>query len=189
MSGIDIVDELQWRGLIAASTDLDELRQHLATGSVTLYAGFDPTAASLHAGHLVPLLTLRRFQEAGHRPIVLAGGATGLIGDPRDVGERTMNAQDTVAQWADHIGDQLRRFVSLDPGSANAALIVNNMEWTGQLSALDFLRDIGKHFSVNVMLARETVKRRLDSDGISYTEFSYVLLQSMDFLSLFPSTA
>ncbi|GAA3035906.1 tyrosine--tRNA ligase [Gordonia defluvii] len=184
MSGIDIVDELQWRGLIAASTDLDELRQHLATGSVTLYAGFDPTAASLHAGHLVPLLTLRRFQEAGHRPIVLAGGATGLIGDPRDVGERTMNAQDTVAQWADHIGDQLRRFVSLDPGSANAALIVNNMEWTGQLSALDFLRDIGKHFSVNVMLARETVKRRLDSDGISYTEFSYLLLQSNDFVEL-----
>lgn len=190
MSRIDIVDELSWRGLIAASTDLDELRRHLDAGMVTLYAGFDPTAASLHAGHLVPLLTLRRFQEAGHRPIVLAGGATGLIGDPRDVGERTMNAEDTVAQWADRIGGQLSRFVRLDSdGDAgteggNAAIVVNNMEWTGELSALDFLRDIGKHFSVNVMLARETVKRRLDGDGISYTEFSYLLLQSNDFVEL-----
>ncbi|GED97741.1 tyrosine--tRNA ligase [Gordonia crocea] len=180
----DIVDELEWRGLIAASTDLDELRDHLNAGSVTLYAGFDPTAASLHAGHLVPLLTLRRFQEAGHRPIVLAGGATGLIGDPRDVGERTMNTTDTVAEWADRIGDQLSRFVHRDAGAPNAAVIVNNMEWTGELSALTFLRDIGKHFSVNVMLARETVKRRLESDGISYTEFSYLLLQSNDFVEL-----
>ena len=184
MSSTDIIEELQWRGLIAASTDLDDLREHLSAGSVTLYAGFDPTAASLHAGHLVPLLTLRRFQEAGHRPIVLAGGATGLIGDPRDVGERSMNATDTVAQWADRIGDQLGRFVHRDTASANAAEIVNNMEWTGELSALDFLRDIGKHFSVNVMLARETVKRRLESDGISYTEFSYLLLQSNDFVEL-----
>ncbi|GAB10802.1 tyrosyl-tRNA synthetase [Gordonia araii NBRC 100433] len=183
MTKTDIVDELQWRGLIAASTDLDELREHLAAGSVTLYAGFDPTAASLHAGHLVPLLTLRRFQEAGHRPVVLAGGATGLIGDPRDVGERTMNTQDTVAQWADRIGDQLRRFVRMD-STPEAAIVVNNMEWTGELTALDFLRDIGKHFSVNVMLARETVKRRLESDGISYTEFSYLLLQSNDFVEL-----
>ncbi len=182
MSGIDIVEELQWRGLIAASTDLDALRAHLNDGPVTLYAGFDPTAASLHAGHLVPLLTLRRFQEAGHRPIVLAGGATGLIGDPRDVGERTMNGADTVAQWADRIGGQLRRFVRLD--GDGAAVVVNNMEWTGELSALDFLRDIGKHFSVNVMLARETVKRRLDGDGISYTEFSYLLLQSNDYVEL-----
>jgi len=189
---IDIVDELEWRGLIAASTDLDELRKHLDAGMVTLYAGFDPTAASLHAGHLVPLLTLRRFQEAGHRPIVLAGGATGLIGDPRDVGERTMNAQDTVAAWADRIGGQLSRFVRLNPeggdagdiGGNNGAIVVNNIEWTGELSALDFLRDIGKHFSVNVMLARETVKRRLESDGISYTEFSYLLLQSNDFVEL-----
>ncbi|MFT3899889.1 MAG: tyrosine--tRNA ligase [Gordonia sp. (in: high G+C Gram-positive bacteria)] len=183
MSATDIVEELQWRDLIAASTDLDALREHLADGSVTLYAGFDPTAASLHAGHLVPLLTLRRFQEAGHRPIVLAGGATGLIGDPRDVGERTMNTTDTVAEWADRIGGQLRRFVRLE-GVDNAAVVVNNMEWTGELSALDFLRDIGKHFSVNVMLARETVKRRLESDGISYTEFSYLLLQSNDFVEL-----
>lgn len=179
----DIVDELQWRGLIAASTDLDALRDHLAAGPVTLYAGFDPTAASLHAGHLVPLLTLRRFQEAGHRPIVLAGGATGLIGDPRDVGERTMNSTDTVAEWADRIGGQLRRFVRMDD-SPQGAVVVNNMEWTGNLSALEFLRDVGKHFSVNVMLARETVKRRLESDGISYTEFSYLLLQSNDFVEL-----
>ncbi|MFT4200174.1 tyrosine--tRNA ligase [Gordonia sp. (in: high G+C Gram-positive bacteria)] len=183
MSTTDIVDELAWRDLIAASTDLDALREHLDSGMATLYAGFDPTAASLHAGHLVPLLTLRRFQEAGHRPVVLAGGATGLIGDPREVGERAMNTTDTVAQWAQRIGDQLRRFVRLDGGD-NAALVVNNMEWTGELSALEFLRDIGKHFSVNVMLARETVKRRLETDGISYTEFSYLLLQSNDFVEL-----
>lgn len=179
----DIIEELEWRGLIAQSTDLDELRAQLAAGPITLYAGFDPTASSLHAGHLVPLLTLRRFQQAGHRPIVLAGGATGLIGDPRDVGERTMNSTDTVAQWADGIADQLRRFVTFDE-SPSGALIVNNMDWTAELSAIDFLRDLGKHFSVNVMLARETVKRRLESDGISYTEFSYLLLQANDFLQL-----
>ncbi|MFW0787658.1 tyrosine--tRNA ligase [Gordonia sp. CPCC 206044] len=179
----DILEELSWRGLIAQSTDLDELRGELDRGPITLYAGFDPTAASLHAGHLVPLLTLRRFQLAGHRPIVLAGGATGLIGDPRDVGERTMNAPDTVAQWADRIGGQLSRFVTIDD-SSNGALIVNNLDWTGQLSAIEFLRDLGKHFSVNVMLARETVRRRLESDGISYAEFSYLLLQSNDFVEL-----
>ncbi|MFW0793058.1 tyrosine--tRNA ligase [Gordonia sp. CPCC 205515] len=178
-----ILAELEWRGLIAQSTDLGELRAELARGPITLYAGFDPTAASLHAGHLVPLLTLRRFQLAGHRPIVLAGGATGLIGDPRDVGERTMNSADTVAEWADGIVDQLRRFVTIDD-SANGAVMANNMEWTRDLSAIEFLRDIGKHFSVNVMLARETVRRRLESDGISYTEFSYLLLQSNDFVQL-----
>jgi tyrosyl-tRNA synthetase len=177
-----IIDELTWRGLIAQSTDLDELRSVLAA-PISLYAGFDPTASSLHAGHLVPLLTLRRFQLAGHRPVVLAGGATGLIGDPREVGERTMNSADTVADWAGRIGDQLRRFVTIDD-SATSAVLVDNMEWTSQLSAVDFLRDLGKHFSVNVMLARETVRRRLESDGISYTEFSYVLLQSNDFLEL-----
>lgn len=177
-----IIDELTWRGLIAQSTDIDELRSALKA-PISLYAGFDPTASSLHAGHLVPLLTLRRFQLAGHRPVVLAGGATGLIGDPRDVGERTMNSTDTVAEWAARIDGQLRRFVAIDD-SANSAVLVNNMEWTSQLSAVDFLRDIGKHFSVNVMLARETVRRRLESDGISYTEFSYVLLQSNDFLEL-----
>ncbi|MFC4373220.1 tyrosine--tRNA ligase [Nocardia halotolerans] len=179
----DIFDELTWRGLIAQSTDLDELRAAAAAQPLTLYAGFDPTAASLHAGHLVPLLALKRFQRAGHRPIVLAGGATGLIGDPRDVGERTMNSSDTVAEWAQRIRDQLERFVELDD-SPTGALIVNNMDWTGPLSAVDFLRDVGKHFSVNVMLARDTVKRRLEGEGMSYTEFSYMLLQANDYLQL-----
>jgi len=180
---VDIIDELTWRGLIAQSTDLDALRADTAKGPITLYAGFDPTAASLHAGHLVPLLTLRRFQQAGHRPVVLAGGATGLIGDPRDVGERVMNSTDTVAEWADRIRGQLQRFVDLDD-SPTGAVIANNMDWTGPLSTVDFLRDIGKHFSVNVMLARETVKRRLDGEGMSYTEFSYMLLQANDFVQL-----
>ncbi len=179
----DIIDELSWRGLIAQSTDLDALRAEAAKGPMTLYAGFDPTAASLHAGHLIPLLTLKRFQQAGHRPIVLAGGATGLIGDPRDVGERVMNSTDTVADWADRIRGQLERFVDLND-SPTGAIIANNMDWTGNLGTVDFLRDIGKHFSVNVMLARETVKRRLDTDGISYTEFSYMLLQANDFVQL-----
>ncbi|MEV4238956.1 tyrosine--tRNA ligase [Nocardia sp. NPDC050408] len=182
MSG-DIIDELTWRGLIAQSTDLEALRAAIAAGPLTLYAGFDPTAASLHAGHLVPLLALKRFQRAGHRPIVLAGGATGLIGDPRDVGERTMNSTDTVAEWAGRIRSQLERFVDLDD-SPTGAIIANNMDWTGQLSTVDFLRDIGKHFSVNVMLARDTIKRRLDGEGISYTEFSYMLLQANDYLQL-----
>ncbi|SDD99944.1 tyrosyl-tRNA synthetase [Rhodococcus tukisamuensis] len=178
----NIIDELSWRGLIAQSTDLDALRRDADAGPVTLYAGFDPTGPSLHAGHLVPLLALKRFQLAGHRPIVLAGGATGLIGDPRDVGERTMNSADTVAEWAGRIRSQLERFVDFDgPG---AAIVENNMKWTGQLSAIDFLRDVGKHFSVNVMLARDTVKRRLESDGMSYTEFSYMLLQANDYLQL-----
>ncbi|QIS02603.1 tyrosine--tRNA ligase [Nocardia brasiliensis] len=182
MSG-DIIDELTWRGLIAQSTDLDALRASLDAGRLTVYAGFDPTGPSLHAGHLVPLLALKRFQRAGNRPIVLAGGATGLIGDPRDVGERTMNSNDTVRDWSERIRSQLERFVDLDD-SSTGAVVVNNMEWTGQLSAVDFLRDIGKHFSVNVMLARDTIKRRLDGDGISYTEFSYMLLQANDYLQL-----
>lgn len=182
MSG-DIIDELTWRGLIAQSTDLDALRSALADGPLTLYAGFDPTAASLHAGHLVPLLALKRFQRAGHRPIVLAGGATGLIGDPRDVGERAMNSTDTVAEWAGRIRSQLERFVDIDD-SPTGAIIANNMDWTGPLSVVDFLRDIGKHFSINVMLARDTVKRRLEGEGISYTEFSYMLLQANDYLQL-----
>ncbi|AOW94664.1 tyrosine--tRNA ligase [Rhodococcus sp. WMMA185] len=174
---------MTWRGLIAQSTDLDALRRDLDAGPVTLYAGFDPTGPSLHAGHLVPLLALKRFQRAGNRPIVLAGGATGLIGDPRDVGERTLNSADTVAEWADRIRGQLERFVDFDD-SASGAIIENNMNWTGKLSAIDFLRDIGKHFSVNVMLARDTVRRRLESDGMSYTEFSYMLLQANDYLQL-----
>jgi tyrosyl-tRNA synthetase len=178
-----ILDELSWRGLIAQSTDLDALRKDLDSGPLTLYAGFDPTAPSLHAGNLVPLLMLTRFQRAGHRPIVLAGGATGMIGDPRDTGERTMNPLDTVADWADRIRGQLERFVDFDD-SATSAVVVNNLEWTGQVPVLEFLRDVGKHFSVNVMLARETVKRRLEGDGMSYTEFSYLLLQSNDYLQL-----
>ena len=178
-----ILDELSWRGLIATSTDLDALRKDLDAGPLTLYCGFDPTAPSLHAGNLVPLLMLKRFQMAGHRPIVLAGGATGMIGDPRDTGERTLNSLDTVAEWADRIRGQLERFVHFDD-SPTGAVVENNLNWTGQVSALEFLRDVGKHFSVNVMLSRETVKRRLESDGMSYTEFSYVLLQSNDYLEL-----
>lgn len=180
---VDIIEELTWRGLIAQSTDLDALRAELAEGPITLYAGFDPTAPSLHAGHLVPLLALKRFQRAGNRPIVLAGGATGLIGDPRDVGERAMNSTDTVAAWAERIRGQLQRFVDLDDPKTGA-IIANNMDWTGPLTTVEFLRDIGKHFSVNVMLARDTVKRRLETDGMSYTEFSYMLLQANDYVQL-----
>ncbi|MBJ7387015.1 MAG: tyrosine--tRNA ligase, partial [Mycolicibacterium sp.] len=180
----DILDELEWRGLIAQSTDREALANDLAAGPLTLYSGFDPTAPSLHAGHLVPLLTLRRFQQAGHRPIVLAGGATGMIGDPRDTGERIMNSADTVADWADRIRGQLERFVEFD-SSATGAVVENNLTWTGQLSAIEFLRDVGKYFSVNVMLDRDTVRRRLEGDGMSYTEFSYMLLQSNDYVELY----
>ncbi len=182
--GTNILDELEWRGLIAQSTDRAALQRDLDAGVLTLYCGFDPSAPSMHAGNLVPLLTLRRFQQAGARPIVLAGGATGLIGDPRDTGERPMNAVNTVTEWADRIRGQLERFVAFD-ASATGALVVNNLDWTGGQSALEFLRDVGKHFSINVMLARETVKRRLATDGMSYTEFSYLLLQSQDYLHLF----
>ena len=178
-----ILDELSWRGLIAHSTDLDALRKDLDSGPLTLYCGFDPTAPSLHAGNLVPLLLLRRFQRAGHRPIVLAGGATGMIGDPRDNGERTLNTLDTVAEWAGRIRGQLERFVDFDD-SPTGAVVANNLDWTGQVPVLEFLRDVGKHFSINMMLGRETVKRRLESDGMSYTEFSYLLLQSHDYLQL-----
>ena len=179
----DILDELEWRGLVAQSTDRDALRRDLAD-SLTLYCGFDPTAPSLHAGNLVPLLTLRRFQQAGARPIVLAGGATGMIGDPRDTGERTLQATDTVADWVQRIRGQLERFVTFDE-SPTGALVVDNLEWTGQQTVLEFLREVGKHFSVNVMLARETVRRRLAAEGMSYTEFSYLLLQSQDYLHLY----
>lgn len=181
--GNSILDELEWRGLIAQSTDRDALAEALGDGPVTVYSGFDPTAPSLHAGHLIPLLTLRRFQQAGHRPIVLAGGATGMIGDPRDVGERTLNTADTVADWAGRIRGQLERFVEFDD-SPTGAVVANNLSWTGELSAIEFLRDVGKFFSVNVMLDRDTVRRRLEGDGISYTEFSYMLLQANDFVEL-----
>ncbi|TDD80428.1 tyrosine--tRNA ligase [Saccharopolyspora karakumensis] len=179
-----ILDELAWRGLIAQSTDLDALRRDLDTGPLTLYAGFDPTAPSLHAGHLIPMLTLRRFQQAGHRPVVLAGGATGLIGDPRDVGERNLHDESTVAEWTGKIHRQLSTFVDFDD-SPTGAVMANNADWTADLSVTAFLRDVGKHFSVNTMLARETVKRRLETDGISYTEFSYMLLQANDFVQLY----
>jgi len=181
--GTSILDELEWRGLIAQSTDRDALAAELESGPVTVYSGFDPTAPSLHAGHLIPLLTLRRLQRAGHRPIVLAGGATGMIGDPRDTGERTLNTADTVAEWADRIRRQLERFVDFDH-SPTGAIVQNNLSWTSELSAIAFLRDIGKHFSVNVMLDRDTVRRRLEGDGISYTEFSYMLLQAYDYVEL-----
>ncbi|MBV9512637.1 MAG: tyrosine--tRNA ligase [Mycobacteriaceae bacterium] len=180
---MNILDELSWRGLIAQSTDLDALAAELAQPPITVYAGFDPTAPSLHAGHLVPLLTLRRFQQFGHRPIVLAGGATGMIGDPRDTGERVLNSTAIVGEWTDRIRGQLQRFVDFD-GPA-AALAENNLSWTSGLTAIEFLRDIGKHFSVNVMLDRDTIRRRLDGDGVSYTEFSYMLLQANDYVELF----
>jgi tyrosyl-tRNA synthetase len=181
--GTSILDELDWRGLIAQSTDRDALATELDSGPITVYSGFDPTAPSLHAGHLIPLLTLRRFQRAGHRPIVLAGGATGMIGDPRDTGERTLNTAGTVADWSDRIRGQLERFVDFDD-SPTGAIVQNNLSWTSELSAIEFLRDLGKHFSVNVMLDRETVRRRLEGDGISYTEFSYMLLQANDYVEL-----
>ena len=179
----NIIDELMWRGLIQQSTDIDEMRAAINDGPITLYCGFDPTGPSLHAGHLIPLLLLRRFQKAGHRPIVLAGGATGLIGDPREVGERVMNSEDTVADWAERIKGQLERFVTFDD-SATGAIVENNMHWVGEMSAIDFLRGLGKNFSLNTMLSRETVKRRLETDGISYTEFSYMILQANDFAEL-----
>jgi tyrosyl-tRNA synthetase len=183
MGTSNVLDELEWRGLIAQSTDREALAGQLASAPVTVYSGFDPTAPSLHAGHLIPLLTLRRFQQAGHRPIVLAGGATGQIGDPRDIGERTLNTATTVADWTDRIRGQLERFVDFDD-TASGAVVENNLSWTGELGAIEFLREIGKHFSVNVMLDRDTVRRRLEGEGISYTEFSYMLLQANDFVEL-----
>lgn len=177
----NILDELQWRGLVAQSTDLDALHEELATPT-TAYVGFDPTGPSLHAGHLVPLLMLARLQRAGHTPIVMAGGATGMIGDPRDVGERTMLSVDEVAANVERIKKQLARFVSFE--GDNAAIPANNIEWTEKMTAIDFLRDLGKNFGLNTMLARDTVKRRLESDGMSYTEFSYMLLQANDFVEL-----
>jgi tyrosyl-tRNA synthetase len=182
VSTLHILDELEWRGLIAHSTDIDALGADLSAGPVTLYCGFDPTAASLHMGNLLQLVTLRRFQDAGHRPIGLVGGATGLIGDPKETGERVLNPAETVREWSEGVREQVGRFWSFD--GPNAALVVNNYDWTRDLSTIDFLRDIGKHFPVNRMLDREAVRVRLES-GISYTEFSYVLLQSMDYLQLF----
>ncbi|GII24412.1 tyrosine--tRNA ligase [Planosporangium mesophilum] len=180
----DVLDDLQWRGLIALSTDLDALRAEMARGPITYYCGFDPTAPSLHVGNLVQILTVRRLQLAGHRPLALVGGATGLIGDPRPQSERVLNTRETVAVWVDRIRGQIEPF--LDFEGEHAARMVNNLDWTEGLSALDFLRDIGKHFRVNNMLAKDAVSARLNSEaGISYTEFSYQILQGMDFLELF----
>lgn len=178
---MNIIDELQWRGLINQSTDIDALRE-ACEEPITLYCGFDPTGDSLHAGHLVPLIMLRRFQEAGHHPLALAGGATGFIGDPRDVGERSMLSEEQLATNIEAIKNQLRRFIRFD--GENAATLVNNADWTMNMSVISFLRDVGKNFSLNTMLDRDTVKRRLESDGISYTEFSYMLLQANDFVHL-----
>jgi tyrosyl-tRNA synthetase len=178
----DIVDELQWRGLVALTTDEETLRAALAAGPVTYYCGFDPTAPSLHVGNLVQLLTMRRLQDAGHLPLALVGGATGLIGDPSGrSAERQLNSTDVVGGWVERIKSQVSRFLSFE--GASAARVVNNLDWAGPMSAVDFLRDIGKHFPVNRMLAKEVVAARLE-DGISYTEFSYQLLQAMDYLEL-----
>jgi tyrosyl-tRNA synthetase len=177
----DLIDDLLWRGLLQDSTDLDDLRKHLDGGPVTYYVGFDPTAASLHVGHLVQVLTARRLQLAGNRPLLLVGGATGQIGDPKESSERTLKATEVVAGWVDRIREQVQPFVTYT--GDNAATLVNNLDWTGPMSAIDFLRDVGKHFSVNRMLAREVVKARLES-GISFTEFSYQLLQANDFYEL-----
>jgi tyrosyl-tRNA synthetase len=180
----DIVDELQWRGLIAVSTDEDALRKAFADGPVTVYCGFDPTAPSLHLGNLVQILTIRRLQLAGHRPLGLVGGATGLIGDPKPTAERTLNAPEVVAEWVERVRAQIEPYLSFE--GPNAATMVNNLDWTSGLSAIEFLRDIGKHFRVNKMISKEAVARRLNSDqGISYTEFSYQILQGMDFLELY----
>jgi tyrosyl-tRNA synthetase len=194
--GVHILDELTWRGLIAQSTDLDELRRECDAGPLTLYCGFDPTAPSLHLGNLVQILILRRFQRAGHRPLALVGGATGLIGDPKPSAERVLNTKDVVAGWVARIRAQIEPYLDFggsdskadfeDVGRTPAARMVNNLDWTQPLSAIDFLRDVGKHFRVNRMLTKEAVSARLNSDaGISFTEFSYQLLQAMDYLELY----
>ncbi|MFG3579543.1 tyrosine--tRNA ligase [Micromonospora chersina] len=176
-----LTDDLLWRGLIQDSTGLDELRALLDGGSATFYVGFDPTAPSLHVGNLMQVVMARRLQLAGHRPLLLVGGATGQIGDPKESAERTLNPPEVIAGWVQRIHDQLSPFVSYT--GENAAQLVNNLDWTGEMSVVEFLRDVGKHFPVNKMLAREVVKARLET-GISYTEFSYQLLQANDFFEL-----
>jgi tyrosyl-tRNA synthetase len=181
---IGALEELRWRGLIALSTDEEALAGAFAAGPVTYYCGFDPTAPSLHIGNLLQLLTMRRLQDAGNRPIALVGGATGLIGDPRMSGERVLNDPETVAGWVGKIRAQVERYLVFD--GPLGAQVVDNLEWTAPLSAIDFLRDIGKHFRVNRMIAKEAVSARLDSEaGISFTEFSYQILQGMDYLELY----
>src|SRR5438093_6903019 len=178
-----VFEDLTWRGLIANSTDPATLREALAAGPMVFYCGFDPTAPSLHFGNLVQLITMRRLQLAGHHPIAVVGGATGLIGDPSGrSAERTLNEADVVAEWVERIRPQVERH--LDFGGAYPARIVNNLDWTAPVSALDLLRDVGKHFSVNRMLDKESVKARLEGPGISFTEFSYKILQAFDYLEL-----
>ena len=181
---MNLLDDLKWRGLVAQSTDEEALRKSLEQ-PITLYIGFDPTAPSLHIGNLVVILVLRRFQLAGHNPIALIGGATGLVGDPSGRNEeRVLNSEETVAGWVARYKNQLSSFLDFS-ATENPARLVNNLDWTAPLSAIEFLRDIGKHFSVNQMLAKDSVSSRLESGGISYTEFSYQVLQSFDFLELF----
>lgn len=180
----DIWQELQWRGLIHVSTNEEHLRELLAGPPITYYCGFDPTAPSLHLGNLVQLLLMRRLQLAGHRPLGLVGGSTGLIGDPKPTAERTLNSADVVAEWVGYLQAQVSRFLSFE--GDNAARLVNNLDWTAPLSAIDFLRDIGKHYRVGTMLKKDAVSTRLNSDeGISYTEFSYQILQGLDFRQLY----
>ncbi|HEX7037874.1 MAG TPA: tyrosine--tRNA ligase [Pseudomonadales bacterium] len=182
-----LLDELRARELLAQCSDEAGLAVHLESGSRTVYCGFDPTADSLHIGNLVPLMTLRRFQRFGHRPILLLGGATGMIGDPSGrSAERNLNDLDVVGQWVARIRAQAEGFLDFDPASNNAAVVVDNLDWTRDLKVIPFLRDIGKHFSVNQMIQRESVRSRLEreGEGISYTEFSYMLLQAMDYLEL-----
>ncbi len=180
----DILDELHWRGLVAQSTDETALRSALGDGAVTFYVGFDPTAPSLHIGNLVQVLTARRLQLAGHHPLVLVGGATGLIGDPKMAGERTLNDPDVVAGWVQQIRAQIEPFLDFD--GDHPARLVDNLDWTAPMSAIELLRDVGRHFRVGRMLAKESVAARLaSSDGISFTEFSYQVLQGMDYLELY----
>ncbi|WP_310795600.1 tyrosine--tRNA ligase [Herbiconiux oxytropis] len=182
----DVWDELDYRGLVHVSTDADALKALLAGPPITFYCGFDPTAPSLHLGNLVQILVMRRLQLAGHRPLGLVGGSTGLIGDPRPTAERTLNTRETVAEWVGYLSSQIARFLSFE--GDNAARMVNNLDWTAPLSAIDFLREVGKYFRVGTMLKKDAVSARLNSDaGISYTEFSYQILQGMDFLELYRS--
>jgi tyrosyl-tRNA synthetase len=177
-------EELQWRGLVHVSTDADELKALFEGDPVTYYCGFDPTAPSLHLGNLVQLLLLRRIQLKGHNPLGLVGGSTGLVGDPKPTSERTLNDRETVAEWVGYLGSQISKF--LDFSGKNPARLVNNLDWTGPMSAIDFLREIGKHFRVGTMLKKDAVSARLNSEaGISYTEFSYQVLQALDFLELY----
>ena len=179
-----LLADLEWRGLIAQTTDRDALLKEMESGPISFYLGFDQTAPSLHVGNLVVLLVMRRFQQAGHKPLPLVGGATGLVGDPSGRNEeRSLNSDEVVAEWVSRIRTQLERFLTFE--GSNAATLVNNLDWTKNVTAIEFLRDIGKHFSVNQMLTKDSVSSRLEGGGISYTEFSYQVLQSFDFLELY----